>query len=115
MSTATADITHYNVNGDVHGPKACEHELRRAAEALGVGQAGALRDLRAAITAAGVAGASPDLLAKLNDELMALGKKLHAHADEFRRQLDIQRKKIRDNPALAGTQGGGWLDPKLSA
>lgn len=108
MTTATTD---YEINGDVHGPKAAERAMRQAADALGIGQATALATLRSRLTSLGVDGVSPQLLAKINDELVALGKRGHEHADEFARQVRIMRDKIAANPALAKTQTGGWLDP----
>ncbi|MHA6631864.1 hypothetical protein ACU61A_41080 [Pseudonocardia sichuanensis] len=108
MTTSTTD---YEINGDVHGPVAAERAMRQAADALGLGQAGALDTLRSRLTSLGVAGASPQLLAQINDELVALREKGHKHADEFKRQVQIMRDKIAANPALARTQAGGWLDP----
>lgn len=108
MTTATTD---YEIRGDVHGPKAAERAMRQAADALGIGQANALEILRNKLLVLGVEGVSPQLLAKIRDELTVLGQKGHAHADEFKRQVQIMRDKIAANPALAKTQTGGWLDP----
>lgn len=108
MTTAT---TEYVITGDVHGPAAAERAMRQAADALGIGQAIALNILRSRLTELGVDGISPHLLAKINDELVALGTKGQKHADEFARQVRIMRDKIAANPALAKTQSGGWLDP----
>lgn len=103
--------TDYEINGDVHGPSAAERAMRQAADALGIGQASALATLRDRLNSLGVHGVSPQLLAKIGDELAALGVRGQKHADEFARQVRIMRDKIAANPALAKTQSGGWLDP----
>lgn len=105
--------TGWTIDGNIRGPKQAERNMRACAEALGIGQAQTLRSLRSRLVdILGVDGDSPILLATINGQLVALLKFGNVCADEFARQVAESRKLIAGNKALAGTQNGGWLDPK---
>lgn len=111
MTIATTPTTDYEINGDVHGPTAAERAMRQAADALGKGQAGALATMRSRLIDLKVDGNSLVLLARIDDELVALRERGRARAAEFARQVQIMLDRIAARPALAKTQAGGWLDP----
>lgn len=107
--------TSWEIDGNIRGPRQAERNMRACADALGIGQASTLRALRSRLVdILGVAADSdsPLLLAKIDGQLVALCRLGHACADEFARQVAESRKQIASNKALAGTQAGGWLDPK---
>lgn len=105
----------WQIDGNIRGPKQAERNMRACADALGIGQASTLRALRSRlvdILGVGPDSDSPILLATINGQLVALLRFGNVCADEFARQVAEARKLIANNKALAGTQNGGWLDPK---
>jgi hypothetical protein len=100
----------YEINGDVHGPRGAERAMRAAADALGIGQAGALTTMHSRLRANKVEGRSPQLLIELREELVAVRVVGIQCADEFAREVRVMRDKIASDPALCRTQTG-WLNP----
>ena len=114
-ATASSGATSYEIDGNIRGPRGAERAMRSCADALGIGQAAALASLRGRLIGPECRlpadSVSPVLLAKINTQLVALGKRGNAHADEFARQM----AKIRAlPPAMRATQygTGGWADPR---
>jgi hypothetical protein len=103
--------TSYEIDGDIRGPVGAERAMRQAARYLGEGVAGSSIAMKGRLDALGVEGASPLLLSRIIDALLALGRTGNKHADEFARQVRIMRDKVANNPALRNTQAG-WLSPK---
>lgn len=105
----------WEIDGNIRGPRQAERNIRACADALGIGEASTLRALRSRLVdILGVASDSdsPLLLATIGGQLVALCRLGHVCADEFARQVAEARQQIANNKALAGTQNGGWLDPK---
>ena len=100
----------YEINGDVRGPLGAARAMANAADALGVGQAGALSTLHSRLRANGVEGRSPQLLLALREELVAVRVVGLACATEFAREVRVMRDRIAADPALRRTQKG-WLNP----
>lgn len=100
----------YEINGDVRGPLGAARAMANAADALGVGQAGALTTLHSRLRANGVEGRSPQLLLALREELVAVRVVGLECAKEFAREVRVMRDKIAADPALRRTQKG-WLNP----
>ena len=112
MTVNTTNTTDdYEFNGDVRGPAAAARELRKCANAFGVGMLQALAKMRHELAELGVDGAPMLLLDQAIDTAVALGASGHGHAQEFERHVQLMRDLIAANPALRGTQKGGWLDP----
>lgn len=111
-SAAAAGSQSYEINGDVRGPRGAAKAMRAAADALGIGQAGALATLESRLRSHGVEGRSPQLLVAIREELVAVRVVGHQCADEFERQMRVIRDKIAADPALRNTQRkGSWTDP----
>lgn len=105
----------WQIDGNIRGPRQAERNMRACADAFGIGQASTLRALRSRlvdILGVGPDSDSPLLLSTINGQLVALLRFGNVCADEFARQVAESRKRIANNKALAGTQNGGWLDPK---
>lgn|GEM_PF-4866531 len=100
----------YEINGDVRGPRGAQRAMRNAADALGIGQAGALTTLHSRLRERGVEGRSPQLLVQVREELVAVRVVGIACAEEFAREVRVMRDKIAADPALRNTQKG-WLNP----
>ncbi len=100
----------YEINGDIRGPRGAERAMRNAADALGIGQAGALATLYSRLRERNVEGRSPQLLIAIREELVAVRLVGIACADEFAREVRVMRDKIAADPALRKTQKG-WLNP----
>lgn len=100
----------YEINGDVRGPLGAARAMANAADALGIGQAGALSTLHSRLRANGVQGRSPQLLLALREELVAVRIVGLECAKEFAREVGVMRDKIAADPALCRTQKG-WLNP----
>ncbi len=62
----------YEINGDIRGPRGAERAMRNAADALGIGQAGALSTLHSRLRERDVEGRSPQLLLQVREELVAV-------------------------------------------
>lgn len=112
-ATGTGAVS-YEIDGNVRGPKGAERAMRQCADALGIGQAGALHIMRTRLVSPlcklPADSPSPLLLARISAQMVAIGRKGHEHADEFARQMN----KIRSlPPKLRATQygTGGWADP----
>jgi hypothetical protein len=84
--------------------------MRNAADALGIGQAGALTTLHSRLRERDVEGRSPQLLVQVREELVAVRVVGIACAEEFAREVRVMRDKIAADPALRRTQKG-WLNP----
>lgn len=113
--STSVGLTSWEIDGNVRGPGQAERAMRACAGALGVGQGSTLRALRIRLVhVLGVAADSdsPILLATIDQYLQALGRAGNEFADEFARQVQQARLLIAANKGLAGTQAGGWLDPK---
>ena len=100
----------YEINGDIRGPRGAERAMRNAADALGIGQAGALTTLHSRLRERDVEGRSPQLLVQVREELVAVRVVGIACAEEFAREVRVMRDKIATDPALRRTQKG-WLNP----
>jgi hypothetical protein len=105
----------WTIDGNIRGPKQAERNMIACADSLGIGTASTLRALRSRLVdILGVAAdsESPILLTKVDGQLQALCRLGHACAAEFARQVAEARRLVANDKALAGTQNGGWLDPK---
>jgi hypothetical protein len=106
----SAAIQTYEVNGEVRGPRGAAKAMRNAADALGIGQAGALTTMYSRLRDRNVEGRSPQLLIQIREELVLVRKVGLECADEFARQVRKMQDKIAADPALRNTQTG-WLRP----
>jgi hypothetical protein len=110
--------TSFEINGNVREPKAAANCMQQSAEALGgnKGQAGALRVMRDRLVSElklPADSTSPQLLAEINGQLIAVRQLGLECAAEFTRQF----RKIHAMPKhLRATQygTGGWADPKYA-
>lgn len=111
--------TSFEIDGTARTPRGAWKAMQTCTDALSSdkGQAGALRTMRAQLIGPKLNlpadSTSPQLLAKLNEQLVAIGQIGDECAEEFARQF----RKIHALPKhLRQTQygTGGWADPKFA-
>lgn len=114
-----AGAASFEVDGTIRTPKGAWRAMEQCTAALtsDQGQAGAMRTMRARLVGPELNlpadSPSPQLLAKLNEQLVAVGRIGDECAAEFARQF----RKIHALPKkLRTTQygTGGWADPKYA-